>query len=255
MSDALCIMRLLADVAALKAEPTAQRQVLIDGLNRIIGTNQSFFFVADGWAPGQKQRWAHRTLSSDVDPVVLRYMSEFGIKFPIAADPFAVVDDPSPLQVRTLHQVLPDRETRKRYSPFMDIVASGSVADGLVAFHRVKRVTGRIVGVGMHRFRTGGQLTARQVAMVRLATEEIQRLVDIGNLALPASVDSAAELSPRLQQVLDLLLAGYAPKRIAHQLGLSIWTIREYIHALYRHFEVSGRDELMSRFVGPASHN
>src|SRR5690606_38501633 len=48
----------------------------------------------------------------------------------------------------------------------------------------------------------------------------------------------------------DLPLAGHAPKQIARQLGLSIWTVREYIQNLYSHFHVSGRDERMSRFVG-----
>lgn len=253
-SDVLQIMRLLADVAALKGAPATQRQVLVDGLNRIIGTNQGFFFVADGWGPNQEQRWVHRTLSSEADPLVLSYMSEFGATFPICADPFgaASVEDPSPVQVRTLHQVLPNINAQRSFGPFMDIVSSGSLTDGVVAFHRVAKEPSRIVGVGLHRLRVGGRLSARQVAMVRLANDEIRRMVEMGHLSLPPWALPTTTLSPRLQQVLNLLLAGEAPKRIAHRLGLSIWTIREYIQSIYTHFNVNGRDELMSKFVRPS---
>jgi len=55
---------------------------------------------------------------------------------------------------------------------------------------------------------------------------------------------------PRLRQVLDRLLVGQTPKRIARELGLSLWTVPDHVQRLYHHFGVSGRDELMARFVG-----
>jgi DNA-binding CsgD family transcriptional regulator len=56
-------------------------------------------------------------------------------------------------------------------------------------------------------------------------------------------------LPPRQRQVTDLILSGETPKRIAIQLGLSVHTIREHLETVYRKFDVSGRDELMSKFI------
>jgi DNA-binding CsgD family transcriptional regulator len=46
-----------------------------------------------------------------------------------------------------------------------------------------------------------------------------------------------------------LLLAGDSEKQIAWRLGISGPTVHEYIGTLYRHFDVSGRAELMAYFL------
>jgi DNA-binding NarL/FixJ family response regulator len=56
-------------------------------------------------------------------------------------------------------------------------------------------------------------------------------------------------LSPRMQQTLQHLLAGDSEKQIAHQLGLSRNTVHVYVKALYRGFGVSSRGELLARFI------
>lgn len=59
------------------------------------------------------------------------------------------------------------------------------------------------------------------------------------------------QLSPRLRQTLDRLLAGDSEKQIAKSLDLSQNTVHVYIKELYRRREVSSRGELLSRFVEP----
>lgn len=56
-------------------------------------------------------------------------------------------------------------------------------------------------------------------------------------------------LSPRQRQTLDRLLEGDGEKQIAYRLGLSRSTVHEYITAVYRHFGVSGRGELLAYFL------
>jgi DNA-binding NarL/FixJ family response regulator len=65
----------------------------------------------------------------------------------------------------------------------------------------------------------------------------------------PATTDSLPNLSPRMQQTLERLLAGDSEKQIAHRLGVSRNTIHVYVKALYRGFEVNSRGELLARFV------
>ena len=262
-TDILAVMRHLADVASLKADPLAQRQLLIDGMNRIIGTNQSFFFAADGWRARGRPRFIHQTLSRDNDPIFLKYMAEFGVRHPLTADPFCdrSTRDGRSVQVWTFADVLPDRCAERNYDAFMAIRRGGRVKDGVVSLYRQRR-TDCIYGLGMHQFGNAGHVTARQRAMVRFAVTEISGLIERGHLSVPtlALRDSTPTLPPRLQQVLDRFLAGRTPKSIARDLNLSVWTVREHIQRLYRHLNVSGRDELMARFVngspdGPAASN
>jgi DNA-binding CsgD family transcriptional regulator len=253
------VMRLLADVAALKPDPVAQHQLLVDGLNAVVGTNQSFLYVVDGWWPGESPRFLHRALTTDRDPVFLQYMAEFGSRLPLTADPFAppAMRDPGDEQAWTFADVLPDRRTERQYPEFMDIIHGGRVSDGVVSFYRVPRPAGlapeadphRIIGFGMHQFGNAGRLRARQVALVRFAIHELRALAGRGHLTLPPPPQ--VPLPPRLRAVLHRLLAGQAPKSIARAMGLSLWTVREHVQRLYRLYDVSGRDELMARFVRP----
>src|SRR5688572_30916508 len=64
-ADVLRVMRHLADVAALKGNPPAQRQLLVDGLNALLGTDAGFFYVADEWRPGRRPHFSSYTLSTE----------------------------------------------------------------------------------------------------------------------------------------------------------------------------------------------
>jgi DNA-binding NarL/FixJ family response regulator len=60
---------------------------------------------------------------------------------------------------------------------------------------------------------------------------------------------SVSRLSPRLRQVLGALLEGDSEKQVGRRLGLRPDTIREYVQAVYRHFGVHTRAELMAYFL------
>lgn len=56
-------------------------------------------------------------------------------------------------------------------------------------------------------------------------------------------------LSNRHAETLERLLAGDSEKQIAGRMGVSRNTVHVYVTALYRHFDVSSRGELLARFV------
>ena len=56
-------------------------------------------------------------------------------------------------------------------------------------------------------------------------------------------------LSPRLRQTLTRLLAGDSEKQVARHLELSKNTVHVYVKALYRHYNVHSRGELLAKFV------
>jgi DNA-binding CsgD family transcriptional regulator len=57
-------------------------------------------------------------------------------------------------------------------------------------------------------------------------------------------------LSPREKQTLWKLLAGRGEKEIAAEMRLSINTVHHYVKALYKHFHVSSRAELLAKWMG-----
>lgn len=84
--------------------------------------------------------------------------------------------------------------------------------------------------------------------LFRLFVSELYRLHRSGCLDAGRA---PADLPPRRQQVLDRVLRGRGVKQIASDLGISRWTVDEHLRAIYRHFDVSGREELIARFIAP----
>lgn len=62
---------------------------------------------------------------------------------------------------------------------------------------------------------------------------------------LPPGVDGH-QLSPRKQETFWKLLDGQGEKQIAVEMGLSPNTVHHYVKAIYRHFNVSSRAELLA---------
>ncbi|HEY4417474.1 MAG TPA: response regulator transcription factor [Verrucomicrobiae bacterium] len=65
------------------------------------------------------------------------------------------------------------------------------------------------------------------------------------------------KLSPREQQVLELLAEGFAYKQIAANLELSISSIRTYIRSMYEKLHVNSRTEAVVKYLnanGPKTH-
>jgi DNA-binding NarL/FixJ family response regulator len=60
---------------------------------------------------------------------------------------------------------------------------------------------------------------------------------------------SPADLPPRARQVLRCLLEGDGDKQIAARLAISPLTVNVYTKAIYKHFGVSSRTELLARWI------
>ena len=60
------------------------------------------------------------------------------------------------------------------------------------------------------------------------------------------------QLSPREQQVLDLLAGGFSYKQIAAEMNLSMGTIRTYIRSMYEKLHVNSRTEAVVKYLDAA---
>lgn len=107
------------------------------------------------------------------------------------------------------------------------------------------------VAAGLRLIRRSGDAAADTVLRDRRLVAEFCRMLapDAIDEVPSAPVDPAAGLTPRLRQTLQRLLAGDSEKEVARHLGVSPNTVHVYVRALYRHFDVNSRGELLARFV------
>jgi len=68
----------------------------------------------------------------------------------------------------------------------------------------------------------------------------------VGRSLVSATESSLSKLTPRVRQTLACLIDGDSEKQAAARLGLSPATIHQYVTALYRHFGVRSRAQLLA---------
>ena len=64
------------------------------------------------------------------------------------------------------------------------------------------------------------------------------------------SNDETENLSPREQEVLDLLAKGYLYKEIAKQLNISYGTVHTYIERIFKKLHVRSRGQAVAKYLG-----
>ncbi|HEX5219451.1 MAG TPA: response regulator transcription factor [Verrucomicrobiae bacterium] len=81
-----------------------------------------------------------------------------------------------------------------------------------------------------------------------IARKVVQSFQSSGAATVPAaSVEPSEELSPREQEVLDLLSQGFMYKEISDKLGISFETVRTYIRRIYEKLHVRTRTEAVAK--------
>jgi len=124
-----------------------------------------------------------------------------------------------------------------------DYRRAGGVDDFIYAGQRTGTGS-NIRGLSLHRPWGGRPFRPRDLAVVDAFTREALWL---RQPAVPAGVARlAAELSPRLRDVLSGLAKGLSEKQLADRLGISPHTVHDHVKALYRQLGVSSRGELLA---------
>lgn len=87
----------------------------------------------------------------------------------------------------------------------------------------------------------------REVSLMKVLHDEVAPLIGV-RLATEEHL-SRDGLSKRLRETLSLLLDGRSEKEVATALRLGSRTVHDYVTALYEHFRVSSRAELLAYFI------
>lgn len=117
----------------------------------------------------------------------------------------------------------------------------------LSCFFPISGAATETIGSVLNRAIGRPDFTARDAAVVKEAFAAVGPLVG-GPLARFAEPSPAA-LPPRVRQVLKCLLEGDGDKQVARRLGISPHTVNVHTKAIFRHFGVQSRAELLARWV------
>ncbi len=91
--------------------------------------------------------------------------------------------------------------------------------------------------------------TVREQRVLRLFVAGLAPL--IGRKLATLHGAAANGLSPRIREVLALLMEGLSEKQVAGRLGISPHTVHDHVKRLHKHFGVSSRGELLAVCFAP----
>ena len=238
VGDLRAIYQLLGECRELGDDPTAWRRHLLAGVSRRFdaavglggeGTvRHPRFFIYESEIPAERSYYVAALLAGELidSPMVSR--------FPPPSS--------GPITRRREHNI-PDREWY-RSSEFNELFRRDRIDGGLMSIYPL---SGDDFDVMTVHTRLGRRLGRRETRLAHLLHREVGPLV--GGALAGASEPGLADLSPRLRQTLDALLEGEGEKQVAARLGLCRETVHVYVKALYRHFRVSSRAELLAHFL------
>tara|TARA_R110002072_G_scaffold42064_21_gene118898 strand:- start:172462 stop:173259 length:798 start_codon:yes stop_codon:yes gene_type:complete len=111
-------------------------------------------------------------------------------------------------------------------------------------------IPGRCTTLWLHKGVGSQDFTQREQEIISMVHMTIN--TEIGTYLAAADEPALSSLTNRRLQVLDRLLAGDSEKQIAYQLEVGKAAIHDHVLAIYRHFGVSSRGELLAKFIGRA---
>lgn len=130
---------------------------------------------------------------------------------------------------------------------FRNIVEPAGADHSLYCFRSIPGPGDRHAGVIVARALGQRDFSARHKAVVQEAVALVAPLV--GGPLARFGEPSPADLAPLARRVLRCLLEGDSDKQAAARLGLTRHTVNGYAKAIYQHFGVRSRAELLARWV------
>lgn len=243
LQDVRDAYRLIGDCRDLGRDPALWQCRMLEGLCRLIGTPA---------AVGGEGRWIrpHRAvepisgfdagLDSHGRNMFLGYFREIGP----GRDPIyhALQHLPGRVVTCTRRQLVTDA-VYYRSLVYNEYLRLADIDHRLVSVCQISDDCG-INAIHLQRAHGDRDFSPREQRLLNFFHEELGRL--IGRSLVSILEPNPEKLSPRLRQTLGCLLEGDSEKQVAARLGLSYATTHQYVMALYRHFGVRSRAQLLA---------
>lgn len=242
-------LRLALELRDLPQGSEAQRRHALEGMAALVGAQVGVWARADGITTGRMS--FHREIdfgwSSDSERRVFLEYTETA--------PYQSLD---PSISALARQTTSAMGTFTREQLLDDRTWYGS--EHVQRFRHPARVDSFLYGIYAPGGDTAAGFSLHRTWGDRAFSERERRLVDVLHRACaflhappersPAILQG---LSPRLRDTLRGLAGGRSEKQLAAELKLSPHTVHDYVKALYRHFGVQSRSELLARYLGTST--
>jgi DNA-binding CsgD family transcriptional regulator len=235
--------RLIGECRDVGSDPALWHRRLLEGLCALIGGPSA----TGGEGLWLRPRHPVRVLSvhaTGFDARALQFYAAFHRELGPAREPiFRVMQRiPGQLVTRSRRQLLSDADWYGSYF-FNEYQRPVNIEDRLTSVYQVSEA-GAISVLVLHRGVSERKFSPRELRLLNFVHEEVGRL--IGHALVSVTEPGTDTLSPRLRQTLACLVEGDSEKQVAARLGVSAATTHEYVTALYRHFGVHSRAQLLA---------
>jgi DNA-binding CsgD family transcriptional regulator len=247
LTDLRMVVELIGEVIELGSDASVWRPHFLNGARKLLGASVAISMDSEGALPGGLMRLvAPLDVGWDSDEVRTRFYQYF-TRGEVREDPAAVALFETMSRVRFASM-------RRR-----EMVADGTwyAAPSVYEARRMANVDDFVFSCAalapgvLHGFivyRPWGEqpFSVRHRRLARFAHLVLLRVL-LARRRDPAESTDLGELSPRLRQTLDLIVAGDAIKHIAMKLGISHHTVNDYLKILYKRAGVGSRTELANK--------
>jgi DNA-binding CsgD family transcriptional regulator len=231
--------RLIGECRDLGSDPALWQRQMLEGLCRLIG--------APAAAGGEGRVGGISVFDTGFDSSGHERLMAYTHDLAPRADPIlgALQRVHRRLVTRTRRQLV-SNAVWYRSAAFNDYHRPANLDDQLTSVYQVSE-GGAISLISLHRALGEGEFSPRQQRLLDFFHGELGPL--IGQSLASHAEPSFDRLSRRLRETLACLLEGDSEKQVASRLGLSQATIHQYVTALYRHFNVGSRAQLLATFM------
>jgi DNA-binding CsgD family transcriptional regulator len=219
---------------------------MLEGLCELFGVVQAAGVEAWWARPGHAIR-PIAAYSVGAEPAVHEAFQAYNRNMGWAEDPIhrAIERLPGKLVTRTRRDLVSDTSWY-RSATFNEYFRVGRIDHRLASLFQVSN-DGACSIIALNRALGDRDFSPRERRLLNFFHAELGRLIG-GPLAGSAD-PGVVRLSPRLRQTLACLLEGDGEKQVAERLRLSRATVHQYVMALYRHFNVKSRAQLLARAI------
>ncbi len=247
LTDLRKVAELIGEVVELGGDASVWRPHFLNGVRKLLGASVGISMDSEGATPGGLLRLvAPLDVGWDSDEVRSRFYQYF-TRGEVSADPAAVALFEIMSRVRFVsmrRREMVDDNTWYAAPSVYEARRAGNVDD--FVFSCVAIAPGMLHGFILYRPWGEEPFGIRHRRLARFAHLVLLRALQ-ARTPEPAGLDDLSDLSPRLRQTLELVVAGDAIKHIAMKLGISHHTVNDYIKVLYKRAGVSSRTELANK--------
>ncbi len=255
LNDVSRVIRLVQEVCERWDDPRVWREYLLHGACGLLGGHAGMILAEYGGAKDCFGRLVPIAVVGLPDPLrqrLLPHVSEWeGQEIAQADDSmpgFKMLQDEMRRQqwVTASRDELTDEATYHASPTYLQLRRPLDLDDFVVSIRFVD-VPKRTEAINIDRPHGAEPFGPREVALMKLLHDEIAPLVGV-RLTTEEHL-SRDGLSKRLRECLALLLEGRSEKEVAAAMKIGSRTVHDYVTALYTHFEVSSRAELLAYFI------